>query len=705
MKIKSNKLVVVLGMHRSGTSAITRGLQVMGVALGDRMMPPSPSVNAKGFWEDIDLNALNIELLKAVDSDWQRLTAIDPIDVGVLRKHGYFLRAVELLRTKIHDIPVFGFKDPRVAKLLPFWKEVFTHCQLDVNFVVAIRNPLSVVKSLAKRDGIEPIQSYLLWLGHVIASLTGSAGSKRVLVDYDRLMQSTDDELNRMAKYLGLEVDPVESEQYSTEFLDGELRHTIYDLNDLMLDDACPPIVREVYGDLLDVASERKSFHCVELNKKIMRWSNEFERLRSSLLLVDRLVAQKVAIAHTVLEHEAQIVNQNSLSQTISERENQLASLNQAIVERDSHCAGLNQRVAALEGQIATLNQSVAERDDRCVILGQKLTETQAHIASLNQSIAEREGRILALTHQLDAEQNARNQSEQEGARRLQAVMEQKEQELRQLETTLRDKIAGLQTEVVVQTHANQLAAQGYAHEISTAKIEQNLALEARNFFGAKAFTEQQENNQLRQKLIELHLYLVRLQSSFAWQLLAPMRILGVFGAVPNNVRVIGDEALLSQRTSDPPRPHQPGIGNDKRFVEQTPGPKFGTYTIEFEGTAKDSTVSVASDVQKNTPPALVAPDLETLLQHEGKQFIEAVYLTLLKRAPDPGGLSAYLRNLDGGTRKLQIIREIFFSREGRDKGVDLPGLKAAFIQIDGLKQQQSPQPTFINEKLKNAIR
>ena len=58
------RLIVVLGMHRSGTSAITRGLQVMGVGLGDRMMPAMPD-NVKGFWEDVDLNALNMEMLSA----------------------------------------------------------------------------------------------------------------------------------------------------------------------------------------------------------------------------------------------------------------------------------------------------------------------------------------------------------------------------------------------------------------------------------------------------------------------------------------------------------------------------------------------------------------------------------------------------------------------------------------------------------------
>ena len=64
-------------MHRSGTSAITRGLQVMGVELGDNLMPALKGDNDKGYWEDIDLNALNIEMLSAIGSRWDCVSPIN----------------------------------------------------------------------------------------------------------------------------------------------------------------------------------------------------------------------------------------------------------------------------------------------------------------------------------------------------------------------------------------------------------------------------------------------------------------------------------------------------------------------------------------------------------------------------------------------------------------------------------------------------
>ena len=358
MKTNNNRLIVVLGMHRSGTSAITRGLKVMGVELGDRFLPTMEGINDKGFWEDLDLNAFNEEILREINSSWYSLSPIGTNDVDTLNKKGYIQRAVELLRQKLGSTLIFGFKDPRVAKLLPFWKKVFHQGQFDVDYVIAVRNPLSVVKSLSKRDGLEVEQSYLLWLGYVITSLIGSADSKRLLVDFDRLMQSPDFELNRIAKSLDLKINPTELNSYKNEFLDLELRHTVYDLNDLQMDNACPPIVREVYNVLFDVATEKVRLDDLEIQKKVESWSVEFERLRSPLLLVDRLLAQKINSAHTMYKQDVQVVN---LNQALAERDGEIANLNQALAEREGEIANLNQALAERDGQIDNLNKAVTE--------------------------------------------------------------------------------------------------------------------------------------------------------------------------------------------------------------------------------------------------------------------------------------------------------------------------------------------------------
>ena len=69
------KLIVVLGMHRSGTSAVIKALSCMGVSLGDNFMPAGID-NPKGFFEDKAINQLNIEMLEAIGQHWFSLSLI-----------------------------------------------------------------------------------------------------------------------------------------------------------------------------------------------------------------------------------------------------------------------------------------------------------------------------------------------------------------------------------------------------------------------------------------------------------------------------------------------------------------------------------------------------------------------------------------------------------------------------------------------------
>jgi len=105
METNNKKLIVVLGMHRSGTSAITRGLQVLGVSLGDRMIPPVEDNNPKGFWEDMDLNALNIEMLSALDSDWCRVTPVNSNEYADI-----FFARLNCCERKLTALPFLALK-------------------------------------------------------------------------------------------------------------------------------------------------------------------------------------------------------------------------------------------------------------------------------------------------------------------------------------------------------------------------------------------------------------------------------------------------------------------------------------------------------------------------------------------------------------------------------------------------------------------
>lgn len=288
---RKKNLIVVLGMHRSGTSAVARALKVLGVDLGDHLMAAN-AVNIKGFWEDIDINELNIELMSSISTDWHHLTTMQKSDVATLRDAGFFPRAEQLLRAKLHGHERFGFKDPRTAKLLPFWNEVFVRLKCQVSYVLVSRHPLSIVKSLTKRDGFEPEKTYLLWLMHILEALSGTSGKRRVLVDYDHLMLDPDREIHRMARSLGFEVDTVSLAHYKTEFLDASLRHSVFDQSTLDTEKNCPPLVRDVYRGLLEVASDNYVLNSKELQQNLVLWNEEFSRIEHAMKLAAQLYGE-----------------------------------------------------------------------------------------------------------------------------------------------------------------------------------------------------------------------------------------------------------------------------------------------------------------------------------------------------------------------------------------------------------------------------
>jgi hypothetical protein len=331
MKTNDKKLIVVLGMHRSGTSAVARGLQVMGVELGDNLMPPTVGNNPKGFWEDMDIYALNIEMLSALNNNWDYLTPIQPVDMEILHIRGYTFRALELLEEKTSNVKIFGFKDPRTAKLLPLWKKVFAHSQLNVSYVVTIRHPRSVCQSLSKRDGFDFEKSYLLWLEHVIYCLVGTVNENCIVIDYDHLMQSPKMALERVAKKLHLNIDPAELEKFETDFLDQKLRHTVYQTNDLKFDTIVPPLVQEVYEELFGVAMDKTRLDSAPFRKKIVQWDNELSRQKSALVLADKLTSKVMEKEHTVQILSSQIDQKEQTLQRVSarleERELELAEI------------------------------------------------------------------------------------------------------------------------------------------------------------------------------------------------------------------------------------------------------------------------------------------------------------------------------------------------------------------------------------------
>jgi hypothetical protein len=141
---------------------------------------------------------------------------------------------------------------------LPFWQSIFNHLQLDAFYVIALRNPISVARSLGKRNNFPLEKSYYLWLDHILPSVLLTQGAPRVLVDYDLLLADPYKQISRIAVHLGLakRLDGARLIDFSQNFLDKRLRHAKFDLEDIYHDPTVPPPVKTAAAVLSDVAAD-----------------------------------------------------------------------------------------------------------------------------------------------------------------------------------------------------------------------------------------------------------------------------------------------------------------------------------------------------------------------------------------------------------------------------------------------------------------
>ena len=269
--IAPRRVFVVAGMHRAGTSVVARGLQALGIDLGDRLMSADIRINARGFFEDVDVVELDDALLAGVDADWKNVALLDDIDwrapaLAALRADGGRLLEARLARSA-----QFGFKDPRVPRLLPFWQGILAEMGVADAYVIAVRHPLSVIDSLTARDALDVRRSGWLWLTHLVCALHYTAGRPRVVVDYDNLLAAPARELARMAKGLGLPASTLTGADvtaYTREFLSGALRHAEHRAEDLEVA-AVPPLVRDAYALTRRLACDESDVGAAATNAEI----------------------------------------------------------------------------------------------------------------------------------------------------------------------------------------------------------------------------------------------------------------------------------------------------------------------------------------------------------------------------------------------------------------------------------------------------
>lgn len=217
-------IVVVLGMHRSGTSAVTGALSRLGMSLGGRLVPAAPD-NPLGYFENADAVEINETLLLELGRGWDDLRPLPEGWRASAAADAARQRIATWLRHEVPGAETVVLKDPRLCLSFPLWREVFEANGVAVRVVLAHRRLSEVVASLMARDALAPRHALLLALQHVLLAEQSSRGLKRTGSHYDALMAAPAIELTRVLDALQLSSPPVEDLARAVAGFDSQQRH------------------------------------------------------------------------------------------------------------------------------------------------------------------------------------------------------------------------------------------------------------------------------------------------------------------------------------------------------------------------------------------------------------------------------------------------------------------------------------------------
>ena len=218
--------IVVLGMHRSGTSLLTRVLNLLGCALPKNLLGAHES-NPRGHWESLDAIEINDTLLSALGRRWDDVRELPDDWLDREETENARQRIRSLLEREFSSQPMWVLKEPRLCRLAPLWLEAIAALDMDARVIVPVRHPLEVSQSLATRNDLDAGRSHLLWWQHLVEAERGSRDVPRTFLHFHNLVTDWKSECERMAVELGVKwpVRLAAASERIERFIDPTLRH------------------------------------------------------------------------------------------------------------------------------------------------------------------------------------------------------------------------------------------------------------------------------------------------------------------------------------------------------------------------------------------------------------------------------------------------------------------------------------------------
>lgn len=224
------KAILVLGIARSGTSALSGTLSHLGIPFGDNLKPIDRQ-NKKGNFEHCTLSWAHQRILKSLNSSW---SDHNPLPEGWTKKEKVLLESEiikDILKTDFKPYPVFGIKDPRLVPLYPLYLDILKDLNIKPIIIAITREKNEVLESIQDSGYFQGSYSpelgerlYHHYMNCIDEALHDQQGLK---LNYHDLLYSTSSILKKLLQFLPQDVTEIIKHHKTTSppFLDTSLHH------------------------------------------------------------------------------------------------------------------------------------------------------------------------------------------------------------------------------------------------------------------------------------------------------------------------------------------------------------------------------------------------------------------------------------------------------------------------------------------------
>jgi hypothetical protein len=437
-----SRALLLLGMHRSGTSATARVVNLLGADLGDNLVTPG-SDNPDGFWEHAEAVRINDALLEGLGRTWYDMREM-PQGWQEAEAAQVALGQIQtLIRRDFQPDVLWAVKDPRMCLTAPVWIKALQGLDYEVDCLFVVRDPGEVVDSLHVRNDWVREPLFLMWVQYLMEAEAATRHARRSLITYDQLLSDWRTTMRRVAGELELSW-PLDLDEVAIEvdaFLNKGRRHHVADPAE-DVDDDTPELVGKLYRACLSISRGDRPWNAISrLQKTYRRVADLYAGHVDQLLKLRWQAEAKLGgLENTILDmskRTAEMEMEGKLAATVGEMQARIEHQQTALAEKEARIERQQTTLAEKETRIEQQHATLAEKETRIEHQQATLAEKETRIEHQQATLAEKETRI--------EHQRATLVEKETRIEHQQAALAEKDARIERQQTTLFEKDSAIE--------------------------------------------------------------------------------------------------------------------------------------------------------------------------------------------------------------------------------------------------------------------